>query len=180
MKNKKYFAVCFLIAAMVGILAAQPLWATSIEDEKKKQKAMEEDLKDYQSMLDDLESLRSDTKAYIQALDEQLTAVTDHLNELNGQMTAKQAEIDVINQNLAQQETDINQQYEAMKKRIQFMFENGNTYYLDMLLGSDSMADFLNRAEYMKEITDYDRNMLDKMKETKTQIENTKTMLECL
>ncbi len=178
MKNKKYFAVCFLIAAIAAILVVQPLWATSIEDEKKKQKEMEEDLKDYQSMLDNLESLRSDTKAYIQALDEQLTAVTDHLNELNGQMTAKQAEIDEINQNLAQQEADIAQQYEAMKKRIQFMFENGNTYYLDMLLGSDSMADFLNRAEYMKEITDYDRNMLNKMKETKAQIENTKTLLE--
>lgn len=116
MKNKKYFAVCFLIAAIAAILVVQPLWATSIEDEKKKQKEMEEDLKDYQSMLDNLESLRSDTKAYIQALDEQLTAVTDHLNELNGQMTAKQAEIDEINQNLAQQEADIAQQYEAMKK----------------------------------------------------------------
>lgn len=178
MKNKKYVAICMTIVAMAAILIAQPLRANSIEEEKKKQEEMEENLQDYQSMLNDLESLRSDTEAYIRALDEQLTAVTNHLNELNTQMEAKQIEIDGINATLAEQEEDIAQQYESMKKRIQFMFENGNTYYLDMLLGSESMADFLNKAEYMKEITDYDRNMLNKMKETKAQIENTKTTLE--
>lgn len=178
MKNKKYVAICVTIVALAAVLLTQPLWATSIEDEKKKQNEMESDLQDYQSMLSNLESLRSDMESYIRALDEQLNAITNHLNELNVQMAAKQIEIDETNAVLAEQEEDIARQYEAMKKRIQFMFENGNTYYLDMILGSNSMADFLNKAEYMKEITDYDRNMLNKMKETKAQIELTKATLE--
>lgn len=178
MKNKKYVAICASIVTLAAVLITQPLWATSIDDEKNKQHQMESELQDYQSMLNNLESLRSDAEAYIRAWDEQWLAINNHLEELNAQMVAKQVEIDETNVILTEQEKDIESQYEAMKKRIQFMFENGNTYYLDMILGSSSMADFLNKAEYMKEITDYDRNMLNKMKETKAQIELTKATLE--
>lgn len=163
---------------MAGIFVTQPLLATNIQDEKNKQHEMEKDLQDYKGMLNDLESLRSNTKAYIEALDEQLMTITNHLTELNNQMAAKLVQIDEINASLTLQEQEIAERYEAMKKRIQFMFENGNTYYLDMILSSDSMADILNKAEYMKEITDYDRNMLDKLIEAKAEIENTKVTLE--
>jgi murein DD-endopeptidase MepM/ murein hydrolase activator NlpD len=164
------------VVAMIAIV--KPLGATTIEDEKKKQEQMESELRDYESMLDDLEGLKADTEAYIVELDAQLNRLTTHMTELNNQVAAKQTQIDEMNTKLQQQEADIVVQYNAMKKRIQYMFENGNSYYLEMLLGSDSMADFLNRAEYMKEITDYDRKMLDKMKATKVEIENTKTTLE--
>lgn len=163
---------------MAGIFVTQPLLATNIQDEKNKQHEMEKDLQDYKGMLNDLESLRSNTKAYIEALDVQLMTITNHLTELNNQMAAKLVQIDEINASLTLQEQEIAERYEAMKKRIQFMFENGNTYYLDMILSSDSMADILNKAEYMKEITDYDRNMLDKLIEAKAEIENTKVTLE--
>ena len=163
---------------MAGIFVTQPLLATNIQDEKNKQHEMEKDLQDYKGMLNDLESLRSNTKAYIEALDEQLMTITNHLTELNNKMAAKLVQIDEINASLTLQEQEIAERYEAMKKRIQFMFENGNTYYLDMILSSDSMADILNKAEYMKEITDYDRNMLDKLIEAKAEIENTKVTLE--
>ena len=167
--------LAFVIAT---IAIVKPLGATTIEDEKKKQEQMESELRDYESMLEDLQGLKADTEAYIVELDAQLNRLTTHMAELNNQVTAKQTQIDEMNAKLQQQEADIVVQYNAMKKRIQYMFENGDSYYLEMLLGSDGMADFLNRAEYMKEITDYDRKMLDKMKATKAEIENTKTTLE--
>ncbi|MBD5135533.1 MAG: peptidoglycan DD-metalloendopeptidase family protein [Lachnospiraceae bacterium] len=65
-----------------------------------------------------------------------------------------------------------------MKKRIQFMFENGNAYYMEMLFGTDDISDLLNKAEYISELESYDRNMLKKMEETQAQIEASKHALQ--
>ena len=62
-----------------------------------------------------------------------------------------------------------------MKIRIQFMYENGDTQMLDLILSSKSVGDFLNKAEYISEISSYDRKMLNKMKETKQEIAEQKT-----
>ena len=157
---------------------AQPLKATSIDDEKKKQEELEEELNDVQGTLDELQSLKDDTAAYITAMDAKLNEINANVANLNAQATAKQAEIDETNATLAQQEEDINSQYETMKMRIKFMYENGQTEYVEMILGSDSLGDFLNKAEYISELTAYDRSMLQKMKDTRAQIEETKVTLE--
>ena len=65
-----------------------------------------------------------------------------------------------------------------MKLRIQFMYENGDTQMLDLILSSKSVGDFLNKAEYISEISSYDRKMLNKMKETKQEIADTQVALE--
>ena len=62
-----------------------------------------------------------------------------------------------------------------MKLRIHFMYENGDTQMLDLILSSKSVGDFLNKAEYISEISSYDRKMLNKMKETKQEIAEQKT-----
>lgn len=178
MNKKKLFVRCTVLVLCGVILLSQPLFATSIEDEKKKQENLESDLKDSQSMLNGLESLKSDTKSYISALDNQLAVINDSIAELNNNIAAKQSEINETNTLLEAKAVEINSQYVSMKKRIQYLFENGNTVYLDMILGSTSVAEFLNKAEYISEITEYDRNMLEKMKETKAQIETAKATLE--
>lgn len=175
---KKGFIGTGVIMVLLLAITATPLGASTIEEEKAKQEQLEAELRDYEGMLGNLEGLKADTEAYIVELDAQLAKLTAHMADLNNQTAAKQAQIDEINMELTQQEEDILAQYNDMKMRIQYMFENGNSYYLEMLLGSESMADFLNRAEYMKEITDYDRKMLDKMKETRIAIANTKSTLE--
>lgn len=53
-----------------------------------------------------------------------------------------------------------NDQYESMKKRIRFMYENGNTGFIEILCSSKSIGEFLNNAEYISTISGYDRNML--------------------
>lgn len=177
--NKKLvrLACVTLVTAMV-LSVTQPLRATSINDEKKKQQELEKELKDSKSMLNELQSLKSDTNAYIAALDKKLNKINNNIDSLNQQAADKQAEIDKTNVTLTEQQQDITNQYESMKKRIKFMYENGNADYLELLLGSDNIGDLLNKAEYISRITEYDRDMLKKMKDTKEQIEATKVTLE--
>ena len=170
--------MCVLIASAMVIGLAQPLKATSIDEEKKKQQDMENNLDDIQNTLDKLETMKNDMNEYIKTMDSKLEEITAKIVDLNDKANAKQAEIEEINVKLAAQEEDIQSQYESMKLRIRFMYENGQTQYMEMMLGSGSLGDFLNKAEYISELTTYDRNMLDKMRETKKQIEETKATLQ--
>lgn len=178
MKKKLICSICALMVTAIVLSVVQPLKATNIEDEKKKQEEMEQELVDIQGTLSELETLKSDTEKYISTMDNKLSEINAHIIELNNQAAAKQAEIDEINASLSKQEEDIQLQYEAMKKRIKFMYENGNTEYLDLILGSGSISEFLNKAEYISQIVEYDRNMLEKMRDTKAEIEQTRTVLQ--
>lgn len=177
MRKKIIKAVSAVSVGVLVLSATVPSFATNIEEAEKKQKQIEEELADSQGILDNLQSLKSDADAYIKAMDEKLAQITASIALLQQQQAAKQQEIDATQQQLEQQQADIEEQYLAMKKRIQFMFENGKLYYMEMLFGTENISDMLNKAEYISELESYDRNMLKKMEETQAQIEASKHAL---
>lgn len=65
-----------------------------------------------------------------------------------------------------------------MKKRIKYMYENGNTQFIEVLLESKSIGEFLNNAEYIAQISDYDRQMLKEFQQTVQDVDDQKTALE--
>ena len=132
-------------------------------------------------------------------MDGWISDVTLQIYNLNQEINAKQAEIDAkqtqINDTLANidavktsiAQTEINlsdaqtteaNQYSSMKLRIQYMYENGDESFLDILFSSDSMIDFLNNAEYISEISKYDREKLIEYGENKDRITNLLANLE--
>ncbi|MBR6527535.1 MAG: cell wall hydrolase [Lachnospiraceae bacterium] len=90
-----------------------------------------------------------------------------------------EANIEMTKQHIAETEKDLAKQYEAMKLRIQFMYENSSAgQYLEMLLKSESFIDFLNQVEYIVAMLEYDEKMQDKIQGTKQGLEETKAGLE--
>ena len=177
--RKKLIAVAGVVISISLITGSMyQLKATTIKEEKDKQEELHKKIESANQILGELETLKNDTTAYINALDDRMGEIVAYIVDLNGQIADKESEIEQINKDLATQEEDIGSQYQAMKLRIQFLYENGHTEYLDMILNSKSIGDMLNKAEYLSKITEYDRNMLNKMRETKTVIENTKARLE--
>lgn len=94
------------------------------------------------------------------ALSEQLNSIIAQMQETNAKVDQKAVEIEQAENDLINAKIDENNQYESMKKRIRFMYENGGGELLEILFTSDSMAELLNKAEYISKITEYDRNML--------------------
>ena len=76
-------------------------------------------------------------------------------------MRRKEAEIEEAEAELAASKEDERRQYESMKLRIQYMYEKGETSYLDLLFKSADLTQLFNRAEYISQIAAYDRKMLD-------------------
>ena len=92
--------------------------------------------------------------------------------------TKKEEEIDVAEEKLTQAKIDEDNQYQSMKKRIVFMYENGNVRFFEILLDSKTITDFLNKAEYVSEISKYDREMLKEFQATVKKVEEQEAALK--
>lgn len=93
------------------------------------------------------------------------------MEELSEKIEAKEAELAVKEEELAQAQIDENDQYESMKKRIKYMYENGSGQLIAVLLESKDITDFLNKAEYISTISEYDRDMLKKFQDIVAEVE---------
>lgn len=148
--------------------------------------------KDTGSSVEELERQREEQQSQLDSLKEYQINLSDELTELNNglqeisneladtqdKIAAKNVEIDAAESRIAELTTRSESQYEAMKKRVQYMYENGNQSYLELLLGASSFSDFLNRMEYAKSIYDYDRQELSDYQDTLAELKQQKEDLE--
>lgn len=128
--------------------------------------------------LANLQADKSNLEAYLKELDANLMEVTDTIAQLEEGIAAKELEIQDTKAELAEAKDRAARQYEAMKLRIQYMYETGEIQYLELLLQSESISDFLNRVEYITAIIEYDRDMRTAYQETCEQIEEQEKILE--
>ncbi len=174
----KIVLVCALALLTLSGAPAGEKYGASLEDEKKKQQEMQNELKDTQTLLNKLENLKGDTESYIKTLDERLNALADNIYNLEIKVEEKKTSIVIAQTDVAAAQKEVDAQYEAMKLRIQYMYENGQSTFLTMLFDSESMADMLNKAEYLGQITSYDREQLEKFKHVKADLDNKQAKLE--
>jgi len=164
--------IACLLALTLSVAAIQPAYATKqdVEAARKKAGSLEQEKKEVEEALKGLEGLKSDAAAYVKKLDGELLRVNDELDELSGQITEKEAEISSTQAELETAKQVEADQYAAMKLRIKYMYEQGDTSFLDMLLQSENLMQMFNRAEYIRKISEYDRQKMDEFVATKEAI----------
>lgn len=151
---------------------------TDINNAKDKQEEINGKIENTKKELEELQQKSTDTQNYIEQLDGKMAVLDNSLFQLNGQIEDMQNQIEEAEVNLEQAEIDADIQYEAMKLRIQFMYERNEDTYLDILLSSSSLADLLNKADYITKISQYDREKLEEYQEIIHYIAQTKLDLE--
>lgn len=114
-----------------------------------------------QKVVNGLKSDQRQIKNAVEELDGEVAKLQSNIDSYNQMITAKQAEIAKTEEELNAAKQVAADQYAAMKKRIQFMYERGDRAYLDMLFSAQSFGDFLNKAEYIQKLSDYDRRKLE-------------------
>lgn len=130
---------------------------------------------------DDIESLENQTSA----LENELKDINQDILSLSEEISSTEMQVEILNgeiqrtsDNLEEAEANEAQQYEDMKTRIKYMYEHGNATLLEMLFSADNMTDFLNKADFIENLSEYDRESLDKLQEIHQQIEDEKKALE--
>lgn len=100
------------------------------------------------------------------------------MRRIENQLSNKKTEIEEAEQELLMAKIEESEQYASMKLRIQYMYENGNVDFIQIFLESDSVADFLNKAEYIAKLSEYDRKKLDEYQMAVTEVEEKELALK--
>lgn len=181
-----------MMAFILFLMTAEPVLATTISE-------LQNDIKNQQSQLN---SVNQQIAGYQDAQE----GVEEEISDLDAEMVALLTDINLIQEAIEDKEEDIantqiaydeavaekDEQYESMKVRIKFMYEKGDDSYLQLFLGAKNMGDMMNKAHYIEELYEYDRNLLeqyeaivqqvaelqDKLEEEKSELVTSKSELE--
>ena len=178
MKRRYTQTICIILAFICFLSVVDSASATTISE-------LQEDVKNNQSQLNNVNKQISNYQ-------NQQDAVEEEINDLDAEMVALLTDINLIQEAIVDKEEDIAQtqidydaavavqeeQYESMKVRIRFMYERGDASYLEMFFGASSMGDMMNKANYVEELYEYDRNLLEEYKATVQQVADLWDLLE--
>ena len=157
----------FLLAA---VLAVQPVQAARTRDQiarerektKQEQQNTQSRYEEAQGMLGDLEEEQSALEEQIQELDAQLVEVLASVGLMEELIEETQEQILAAQDEYDEAKAREDEQYAAMKKRIRYLYEEGDVSYVELILKTGSWSDMLNRTEYVEKLSEYDANMLKK------------------
>ncbi len=156
-----------------------------LEEAEQQHQQTQEKISDTKDKIDDtkeniagLNSKKESLKEELDGLNGQLTEVSERLADLEKQIQDKQAEIEQTQLDLEEAKQTEADQYEAMKKRIQFMYEKKNFIIGDVFFGGGDISEILNRNEYIESLVEYDHKMMDKYTEIRKNVEDTEAELE--
>ena len=150
----------------------------SLQEAQDEKAQLEKALKEAQGTIEDLKDSKGDIESNVTELNQQLIDISARITDLENQLTAKSEDIQETKDELAGAKEREAQQYADMKVRIQFMYENGQTSYLEALLSSRNISEFLNSADYIAQIQSYDRQKLTEYQDTVESIVNLEAQLE--
>ena len=150
----------------------------SLQEAQDEKAQLEKALKEAQSTIEDLKDSKGDIESKVTELNQQLIDISARITDLENQLTAKSEDIQETKDELAGAKEREAQQYADMKVRIQFMYENGQTSYLEALLSSRNISEVLNSADYIAQIQSYDRQKLTEYQDTVESIVNLEAQLE--
>ena len=173
--KKKVFSL--LLAAMLTFSMGTTAYATedAIADMQAQKQEAEAGLAQAQANIDILESKKQELENYLSDLNTQYEDLTNAISELSIQAGEKENELNQLHTELKKAKKALNKQYDDMKLRIQYMYENGGTSALTTLLSSKDLSEFLNNAENVAKISQYDRNMLEKCENLQNTIKDQET-----
>ena len=165
-------AVIFLLGDSLGA------FATTVNQVQQEKNATQKKLNEINQSITAIEKKKKEVRSQLSNLNEDLVDLMLELEVLEADIESKQEEIDVVQAEYdAYRELEA-QQYEAMKLRIQYMYEKDSMELVSVLVGAKSLSDLINRADFAREVSDYDDEKLAEYEETKRKVEDAKLKLE--
>ena len=182
MKGRRNVTVCMLFALL---LVAVPFTVHATEETREKIDKAEREKKETESKLDETEEnldklneQKDSLQGALSTLNTELSQVSNNLSDLEMKITDKEAEIEALHEEIAQvqEELDIaiqlkDEQYEAMKRQIKFIYERSDNLYLELFFSAGSFSDFLNKNNYIEQLSAYEEKVLQQYKDAQAAME---------
>lgn len=180
--KKKNIVLKLLFIIFFLCISATTIHAKTLEEKKqdtlKEIENLKSDIKETQKEINSLTTEKNDISSYINELDNKMIKISDEISDFEDKIKEKENDIEDTKIKLEEAKERCDQQYADMQKRIQYMYEKRNGSIFDIITSSSSISELLNKADYIFSISDYDNDMLNKLNETRQEIEDYEKTLE--
>ena len=149
-----------------------------IDDAREQVDNLQQQVEDAENLLEEHNEKMDELEGDLQNLNTNLQALANEMNRLEEEILKKQNEVRIAEQELETAEKQCDKQYEDMKTRIQYIYENGEVSVLELMLVSNSFSDYLNHKEYAAQIYTYDRQKMTEFEQLQKEVEERKVILE--
>ena len=169
---------CILLSLIMLMEIVVPVRATTISGVKKEQQKTQNNLNSVNQQITAIQSNQEQAQEELDQLSDQLVDILTSIDICQDEIAVKEKEIEQAKKDYEDARKKEEDQYASMKKRIQFMYEQGDSAYLQVLLESQNYADMVNKADYIESLYEYDKQLLAGYVESKNQVAELKGRLE--
>jgi len=182
-KIKRFFALTLTVFLVTSVVVQ--VKASTVSELEQRQQEHQAQLNAITGQITEMEDEQAILEEEISDLDSEIInmftsieLLEDEIEEKKDFISEVEAEIIIAQADYEKAKKEEEEQYEAMKIRIQYLYEKGETSYLQMFLEAESFSDMLNKADYIEQLYEYDRNQLQLYEETRIAVEELQAKLE--
>ena len=151
---------------------------SDINKQQQEQKLNNNKINEKQAQIDQVEEIKDATQKEVEELNSKITEYQGQISNLDSQISETNEKIKNEEKELQKAENDYKEKEELIKERMVAIYTSGDTSYLDVLLSSKSLTDFISSYYLVSEVTNMDAELLDKIQKQKEEIESSKKDLE--
>lgn len=170
--------IILLQANMNIVVAAEKVTQSDIDKQKNEQSQTANEKKEKEKELEDVQGEKKEVQKQVQDLSSQISSYEEQIATLDNQISDLNTKIKDSEEKLKKAEEDYTQKEDLLEKRLVATYESGETSYLDFLLSSESITDFISNYFLVTEVATYDTELLEKIQKQKEEIEQAKKDLE--
>ena len=167
-----YFILAFVL--LFNCIA----FADNLQDLKKKKKSTTQQINEKKKEIETLESQSKDVSVEIAELDKQMEEAQEELKKVEEDLAKLNQEIEKTTKELEEAEIKVEEKQDNFNSRLRVMYKNGSVGYLEVLLASADIRDFLSRKQMLQSIAEHDVELIKYMKEQRDIIDNKETELK--
>ena len=174
---KKIILTCLLVMLVGLVCFTTVVVADDLSDLQERKNELNSQITEANEQVENIQIELTDTLKQIDNLDQKIETYQTQVDELNGKLETLQNQIKTAEEKLINLENNYKIQRKTFQNRIVAQYEAGDVQYLDVLLSSNTLSEFISNYYLIGEIAKYDRNLLDNIDRQKNEIEKIKTAL---
>lgn len=175
MRTKKYYKI-IAVMIMLSLIGALTLQVFAVTESDKT--TLQNQINQAKNQLNEITDNKEEAESDLDNINDQISDVENELSDLKSQLEEKNDEISLKQDEISKEEKQIDEKNKLLQDRMVALYEAGDTSYLDVLLNSDDVIDFISGYSAIQTIAQADTDLINELESQKTQLEEDKSTLE--
>lgn len=170
--------ISFLLAGILSLSLCINTFADEIKDNQNKLNDKNKNITENKDKIKEIENTQKDTQSQINSLDSKMNSIAGDLDKIRNNIDATSGDIVKLNTDIQNKAVEVDKQQQLMEERIRAMYKSGSMGYINIIFGSKSFTDLVERVVLIEKIASSDKQLIEALENNKKQLETKKQELE--